>query len=173
MTYKINNLMKANIGKSDIAEFSKKYPLTPKLRKILEGGVMERNGAIFLTFLGKGVTNSTINGVKNSKENSLDSDLTGYEMILNKLHIDLYIPKKKQVRAYTLPQGIAFALALRDILAKEFSGDSFEIVTSIDEGPDTYPESCRVSFHKVRPGERWLRDDFESYKQNGLLVITT
>jgi hypothetical protein len=41
----------------------------------------------------------------------------------------------------------------------------FNVIVSYDG------ESCAVRFHRIRPGERWLSEDLESYVDEGVLVV--
>ncbi len=157
--------MKKRLNGIDVLDLSKKYPLEPKLKKILKQGIGQKDGVTFLKFFEK-------NKLKSSRIKELDSDLVGLEMNINKFHIDLYIPEKKLTEEYVLQQGIAFAVALKDeLFSFKKTNQTFKIIVFTDEGEDSFPAICNVGFYTIRQNQVWLLEDLEKYKTNGLLVF--
>jgi hypothetical protein len=62
-----------------------------------------------------------------------------------------------------LTAGLLMAEALSRKLA--LLPGRFNVIVSYDG------ESCAVRFHKIRPGQRWLSEDLESYVDEGVLVV--
>ncbi len=159
MKIEMNKLMVKRLQGKSIEEWIEKYPLARRLKTLLKSGLIEVDGKVFLSAFSK------------TRGHSAYEDQTGSEMFVNKFHIDN--PGKKMSSGYYLQQGLLFAFSLKDLLIKQFPGTSFKIIVNTDEGEDSFPDVCNVGFHKVRPGEFWLKPDLEGYKINGLLVITT
>jgi hypothetical protein len=68
-----------------------------------------------------------------------------------------------------LGQGLAFSQALEQKLLARFSGTCrFRIILSFD--PDPEHVSCAIRFHTLRPGEVWLNDDMDTYKEPILTI---
>ncbi|MBX3159728.1 MAG: hypothetical protein KF773_27405 [Deltaproteobacteria bacterium] len=119
------------------------------------GGFKEVDGCVFLREqLGHHDTLSALD---------LHRDRTGYEAAVNKIflehHLEPGMPREAPALALTAEKCAAF-LAERLTM---FSKDSFLIISSVDE------RSCALRFHKVRQGERWIKD-INTYDQPILVV---
>lgn len=160
MKIETNKLMDKRLKGESVEEWMVKYPLTTKLKNILKAGLSEINGMIFLSTFCEGFTSKDV------------TDKNGTEMLINKFHVEDYIPKKNI--DYSLQQGIVFAFKIQDLLVNRFPGAAFKIIVSTDEGEDSFPGICTLGFYKIRPKDVvWLQDDLEKYQMNGLMVIIT
>jgi hypothetical protein len=135
----------------------KGHHLSPRLKGLLDAGIIEEDGCWFLTKCRSGTKNVI----------SEFQDRTGLECFVNKIHIEEKEPVTLQ------EQGYIFVDTLRQLLEPR---GVFNIIMGLsysdfDGKPDIL--TCNVRFHKVRAGESWLRDDLETYKDDGLLVLTT
>ena len=97
-------------------------------------------------------------------------DETGLECLLSKVHIDACIDQDTPV-AEMAGLGIAYANLVRDTLTASGVAGPFRIILSIREA-DEFQEAttCIVRFHRVRPGQEWLRHDLDSYGSEALMV---
>ena len=86
-------------------------------------------------------------------------DRTGYECFVNHFHVSYDGTRAALLRLIVRIAGIRRALA-------EYAPDrSFLVALSIAEG------ECTVRFHECRPGEAWLADDLEGYKDEAVAAI--
>ena len=95
----------------------------------------------------------------------LHQDATGYECAVNGFHLEDYLERDAAPEPVTLA---ATALACARFLAarlEHFSTDPFRIIASVANGASV------LRFHKLREGERWLRDDLEGYREEAVLVL--
>ena len=102
MKIETNKLMDKRLKGESVKEWMAQYPLTTKLKNILKQGVVKIEQKIFLS--------NFYNYIKSSPYD----DETGFEMWVNKFHIDAFIPEKKLTAEYSLQQGILFAFSLKD-----------------------------------------------------------
>jgi len=86
-------------------------------------------------------------------------DRTGFECSVNHFHV----PYDSTPAA--LLQLIVRTAAIRRALAEYAPDRSFLVIVSIAE------RECTISFHECRPGEAWLADDLEGYKDEAVAVI--
>jgi hypothetical protein len=89
-------------------------------------------------------------------------DRTGYECFVNHVHIDDYVSDASPPALAAL--GVAFAERLCDALTAH--GGKFAVIVSSDD------TSCSVRFHRLRDGEQRVADNLESYRDEGVLVIS-
>jgi len=128
--------------------------LPPKLSDLLSGGFVDQDGCIFFAEFAKRTSGAS---------RSDFPDLTGYECFVNHVHIDDYV---EDADAATLAAaGVTFAQRLCKLLSAR--SDEFNIIVGSDE------LSCSVRFHRQRPGEAWLSEDLESYRDEAIAVVTT
>ena len=108
---------------------------------------------------------------KRPRANNAD-DETGFECGLNKVHledfVDADLPLSELARI-----GCAYGMYLRQaLLDSKVSGD-FRIIVSA-QLPDltlNVGNVCTVRFHKIRPGQIWLHNDLEAYKEEANWVF--
>jgi hypothetical protein len=69
--------------------------------------------------------------------------------------------------------GCAYAMYLRRALLGSHVSGNFRIIVDAQKPAAELPvgDACSVRFHKIRPGQTWLADDLESYKENALWVF--
>jgi hypothetical protein len=135
----------------------KKRELSPRLKALLNGGIIEEDGCWFLAKCRSGAK-ATIAECQ---------DRTGLECFVNKVHID------EADRVALLDQGIAFVDALRELLE---SKGHFNIIMGVGYSDyDDHPNIliCNVRFHQIRAGEALLASDLNTYSDEGLLVVNT
>jgi hypothetical protein len=99
-------------------------------------------------------------------------DQTGFEALHSKVHLDSYFPDTTDISELAR-SGLDFAFFLRKGLLESKVSGPFRIIASVHEADAelTVPATCTVRFHKVRPGQSWLNDDLESYRQEALMVM--
>jgi len=90
-------------------------------------------------------------------------DRTGYECLVNHVHIDPREPDDP----HPLQGGLAYADSLVDTLKRAPYQGPFRVILALNLAQNI----CTVRFHRVRRGESWISDDLESYIDEGLLVI--
>ena len=152
------NRRMAELLTSRVVESAKKVELHRDLAKIIEEGFSKVDGVVVFKATHRLAASADIDSFP---------DLTGYECFANHLHIEDYLTDGHNVdQEEKLLQGVGFCFCLESAL-KKFSIDNFRIIISFDG------DSCNVRFHKVRPGETWLVDDLESYKEEALVVLNT
>jgi len=128
--------------------------LNQRLSQYLTEGVVERRGFVLL----KAEMNSA--GAYNPRPHF---DETGYECLVNHIHID---PKKPDDTSQ-LDQGLTYADRLAEVLQTSGYRGPFRIILSYG----LEDKVCTVRFHRVREGQSWLSDNLEGYKMEGILVI--
>jgi len=105
------------------------------------------------------------------RSNNMD-DETGFECRLSKVHLDAFVDAEVPLSELARI-GCAYAMYLRQaLLGSHVSGD-FRIIVSA-QMPDPglqVGNVCTVRFHKVRPGQTWLDDDLEAYKEEAIGVF--
>ena len=117
------------------------------LLSILESGLIEKDGCVFLCAL---LANcATI-------KQSYFPDMTGYECFVNHEHID-GVKLRKAIEI-----GVTF-LARISIICRSFGvhGDIRGIL-SVDD------KDVTVRFHLLRHEEAWLSDDIDGYEEDGV-----
>ncbi|GGF58562.1 hypothetical protein GCM10011332_10150 [Terasakiella brassicae] len=124
------------------------YPLSTELKELLSNGLIEvDNGLFFKSFQNslKTITN----------ENS--PDITGRECTINKFHIEDYVNKNVYQQAF---------LTIKYIweMCKDYN---CRIILGDDEG------DLNIRFHQIRYAEKWLDENLEKYKLNGILYLDT
>lgn len=99
-------------------------------------------------------------------------DETGFECSLSKMHLDEFVDPSISLSELARI-GCAYAMYLRGaLLASPVSGHFRIIVDAqIPDAEFRVGNVCSVRFHKIRPGQAWLVDDLETYKQNALWVF--
>lgn len=105
------------------------------------------------------------------RANNVD-DETGFECNMSKVHLDAFVDENVPLSELARI-GCAYAMYLRQaILRSQVSGDFRIIVdTQLPDANFRVGNVCSVRFHKTRPGQAWLVDDLESYKENALWVL--
>ena len=92
-------------------------------------------------------------------------DATGYECAVNRIRLEDWLDRdaaREPVALAATVHGCARFLAAG---LDRFSTDAFRIIASVQD------RTSMLRFHKLREGERWLRDDLEGYKEEALLVL--
>jgi hypothetical protein len=101
-----------------------------------------------------------------------ESDPTAIECLINKWHIDGFMSAKSCSAKRISLVGIGLAQRLRAKIEDTLIRGDFRLIVSVSKSLDPPPEyTCTVRFHKLRPGNPWLREDFENYTDEALLVI--
>jgi hypothetical protein len=119
-----------------------------RLRELVDSPTVEVRGATVLQRL-----------ITPGLENHFKDDLTGFEALTNKIHVEDYL-HHSTCKDDRLVQGFLYAEALASGLAS--SGRPFRILLSRD--PDS--DAVTVRFFLRRPDQPWNIEDLESYKIN-------
>lgn len=149
MDFYSNNIYKRMAEKLSLIRDNKECIFTPNL---LSGKIIERYNCFYFESLAP----------KYTKAFSMDFDHTENECSYNKIFIGSIIEGESKEQKFEC--GIFFAQKLAEKLLTEF-GTGFNVIFSFDM------ENSFVRFHKIRDGERWLKDDLESYKMDAILKI--
>lgn len=88
-------------------------------------------------------------------------DLTGFECFVNHVHLPFIETHE------SLQTCLQYAIDLGRQLAEMSQGRRFEVIMSVSN------DGCVIRFHQLRPGELWLADDLEKYKEEGILAFVT
>jgi hypothetical protein len=116
--------------------------LSPELLRILDGGFVEERGCVLLASeAGHSVF-----------DRAATQDETGYECFINHVHVE------------SLGEALEFGRRLKQTLAAIF-GDDFVVVVAFDGFEAT------VRFHRLRVDQRWLSDNLEEYRGEGIAVL--
>lgn len=94
-------------------------------------------------------------------------DETGFECALSKVYLEDFVDKTVSLSELARI-GCGYAMYLRKMLLESQVSGTFRIIVDAQR-PDATPgvgNACSVRFHKVRPGQAWLTDDLELYKEN-------
>jgi hypothetical protein len=116
--------------------------LSPELSSILNAGFVEEKGCVFLASEKR----------DSAFDHAAHQDETGYECFINHVH------------AEGLGEALEFARRLKKALAAAFAGD-FVVIVSFDG------QKAIVRFHRFRPGQPWLNDNLEEYREEGIAII--
>jgi hypothetical protein len=108
--------------------------LPSRLRRLVEGGLVERLGCVFLKGEFRGVRGLAA------------LDRTGRECFVNHVHIEDYVRKRTVVRVLSV--GVEYASKLASLLRKACPRVPFRLVV----GVDTHSKGCTVRFYRVRRG---------------------
>lgn len=156
-TMKINKAMSSALLQYKInIEFQEKI-LSPRLQKLLTGGVCELKGCSFLEKL-------LPKGFNIDEAIKLSFDRTQIECDINHIHIEDYIDTRENTKKTLLEQGLLFGIGLQQLLIGKYK---FMIIISFSQGQ--FPD-CIVRFHKKRVKENWLVNDISTYEE-GIAVI--
>jgi hypothetical protein len=142
-------------------------PVPESLVGKLVGGFKEANGCV----VPSSFQATSIWSEARPRINNVD-DETGFECALSEVYLEDFVDKATPLSELARI-GVAYAMYLRKMLLESPVSGTFRIIVDAQR-PDAEPgvgNACCVRFHKVRPGQAWLTDDLELYKENGVLVI--
>jgi hypothetical protein len=126
--------------------------LAAELTALVQSALLEEHGCWFLEPLRNGAMSSSL---------SQFPDRTGFECFVNHVHIGDFVDGELDASILHL-QGLLLAEQLERKLKPV---GAFRIIVSCDE------TDCAVRFHKLRPGEQWVLDDLETYREEALLIL--
>ena len=96
-------------------------------------------------------------------------DETGTECFWTKFHLNDFIPEDSAEELART--ALEFVWPLRSAFEASRLSGSFRMVASVDNpSPDEANPRCTIRFHRIRPGQTWLAEDLESYKQEAILA---
>lgn len=124
--------------------------LPEELNRIIESGFREADGCYFIEGLLERSTNV---------DQASFPDQTGYEVFINKLHIDDYVAEG------LLTHAIQAALCLQQNFRLKFASPELRTIIGVEEN------SCVLVTHAIRRDETWLREPLDDYEEESLLVI--
>jgi hypothetical protein len=124
-------------------------PLPGELKAVIASGAVDIEGCVFLRSLFR----------KAHVSRSNFPDATGYECFVNHLHME------DVVDTDMIAVGITFLEEISEGLLRDFGDRRFQGIITIDG------VTCAVRFHTVRPGEQWLSDNLDEYKEEGVCVL--
>jgi hypothetical protein len=96
-------------------------------------------------------------------------DETGTECHWSKFHLEDLMPK--EVGSHEMARmAVDYVWLLRASLAAGKISGRFRLIVSIElSGIQPHAKTiCTVRFHRVRPGQEWLADDLEGYKDEAI-----
>jgi hypothetical protein len=126
--------------------------LATKLAALVQSALLEEHACWFLEPLRNGAMSSSLLQFP---------DRTGFECFVNHVHISDFIEGEVDASMMHL-QGLLLAEELERKLKPL---GRFRIIVSCDE------MDCAVRFHRLRPGELWVLDDLETYREEALLIL--
>jgi hypothetical protein len=118
--------------------------LSPELSSVLSAGFVEEKGCVLLA--------SQARDTDAALTRAAAHDETGCECFINHVHVE------------SLGEALEFARRLNKTLAATFPGD-FIVIVSFDGREAT------VRFHRLRAGQKWLNENLEEYREEGIAVI--
>jgi hypothetical protein len=92
-------------------------------------------------------------------------DATGYECAINRIRLKDYLERDAAQEPVALAATVLVCARFLATRLEHFSTDTFRIIASVQD------RTSMLRFHKLREGERWLRDDLEGYQEEALLVL--
>ncbi|GAP68175.1 hypothetical protein BA6E_102173 [Bacteroidales bacterium 6E] len=146
----VNEYFKTHFSIEDIS--NSKINLSNGIQKLIEEGIVEKDGCYFL--------------YSKKPEGKLSPDLndkTGNEAFYNKILIDDYSDEIENIEHCYFFEGIAFAKKMAHCFLKE----KFYFYVLYDNN------FCTFTFHKQREGEYWLVEDLDKYKEDAIVLIKT
>jgi len=126
--------------------------LDDNLAAVLQDGLIEMDGSILLARFKNSAKQITIANCH---------DETGYECVLNHLHVGDYI---RASIAEELGQGMLFMAQLAHPLEEKYPEATFQLILTCSDS------ECTVRFHKVRPNQNWIAD-LEGYKDEAIFLL--
>ncbi len=137
-----------------------KVALPKSMKKFLkEVEITNRKGLVVFT-----------RGFKDSGE--ARTDPTGVECLINKEHMDTFLPKGRTSLKQITLVGISYGLALREKIQETKIRREFRIILSSSRSLDgSRRPVCSVRFHVLRKNNPLLADNIESYKLEQLLTV--
>jgi len=137
-----------------------KVALPDSLRKFLEEAeIVDRTGVVVFT-----------GGFKDDGKPCTDP--TGVECLINKVHMDEFLPGRRASLRQITRIGISYALALRKKIRETKIAGDFRIIVSASRSlAASRRATCPVGFHVLRKNNPWLVEDIESYKHDAVLTI--
>lgn len=155
---RINQRMRAILGRTSLDTFSEKITLSEELSGLLRQGFTDLDGAVVFTAMR--------DSAERIKPDNFP-DLTGYECFVNHIHVEDHVEDSLSGQSVLLRQGVAFALATENQLRSAFTGKLFKVIVAFNE------LGCGVRFHSVRLGEEWLAKNLDEYAEEAILVLET
>jgi hypothetical protein len=116
--------------------------LSPELLRVLADGFVEDQGCVLLASEARGSV----------FDRAAAQDETGYECFINHVHVE------------GLGEALEFGRRLNHTLAATFGG-GFVVIVAFDGFKAT------VRFHRLRVDQRWLSEDLEEYREEGIAVL--
>jgi hypothetical protein len=92
-------------------------------------------------------------------------DETGDECFINKLHLDDYLGGEDELAPVEEQLGCGLRL-VRELQRRLPREERFNLLLGCDA------THCTARFHKVRPGQRWLTEDLEDYREDAVLEMS-
>jgi len=143
-------------------------PLPPKLRKIVNTGLVKAYGCIYLKAMARAQGFTKTRTKSGPIDFGIFQDRTGFECFVNKLHIEDYDYKNP------VAVGVSFIREVSCLLRKYFPERKFRWIIGVQDYSDVILEGgyqppgeliCDVRFHTLRDGEIWLLDDLDGYNE--------
>ena len=153
---RMNSRMRALLTDDQLRAQAVRNGLPSSFRSLLDAGIHVHEGIWGFRAMERRRTNIT---------RAMFPDATGYECLLNKLHIEDYLDTVEEQPPVEsqLAHGLRFIQLLQQQLPRE---EQFTLVLSCDD------ERCVMRFHKTRPGEKWLAEDLEAYPEEAILEVS-
>ena len=152
-----NKKMRQLLKGIELKSLEENFPLPRNIQTLAENVFLDANDCILLQEL-----------AEQGKFVQLEDfpDKTGYECFVNKFHVEDYLAKSVFSQQDLLKHAMAFAYKLEGTLLAKYSDISFELVISIQK------LSCVAYLHIIRENEAWVAQDIESYRSEGVLVMS-
>jgi hypothetical protein len=116
--------------------------LSSELLRVLDDGFVEEQGCVLLASEAR----------RSVFDRAATQDETGYECFINHVHVE------------SLGEALEFGRRLNQTLAATFA-DGFVVIVAFDGFKAT------VRFHRLRVDQRWLSEDLEEYRGEGIAVL--
>ncbi|HWI26480.1 MAG TPA: hypothetical protein VN668_05880 [Stellaceae bacterium] len=128
-------------------------PLSGRLLRRLDDGVIERDGSVLLRALGREAVFDAARHV----------DRTAFECAVNAIEFDAAPLEAERALATAL----TYAGQLVEMLDRSGCAGSFRVILA----QDAADQSCRVSFHRLRPGESSGAEDLDAAGDRAILLL--
>jgi len=151
MTLRTNNLMRELLGRKDLDLEGITGSIPEGMLRELASSYEEIDGVVVPT------------GWADSFQKTND-DETGIECLASKIHVDAFLPRDTPL-ADMVGVALAYARQLRKRLGTSSLRGPFRVIIGASpKDEESVRDTCVIRFHRMRPGQQWLKEDLEGYK---------
>jgi hypothetical protein len=100
------------------------------------------------------------------------SDPTDTECLINKWHVEDFLPRATMSLQTLAIAGAAFAAELLRKARRTLDSGTIRAIVSVQKSTEDLPfQTCTVRLHKLRAKHPWLDENLENYKKEAILYM--